>query len=429
MPYRSSVSRRSLLRGGAALPFALLGGHSYAHAQGTPPSEASDGVTPDPDVSLVPAINTFALDLYDELQLAGTGNLIFSPFSVSQALTMTYAGAAGETASQMADALGFNLPPTELNDTYALLNADLVARGSASEEGALRVANALWGERTYPFSSAYSNELERAYSAGLHYTDFAGDPEGAREDINTWVAEQTEERITDIVPPDAITPMTRLVIANAIYFFGPWRHRFTVSSTVDDVFHLADGSETTVPFMVQQETFAYASGDGWQAIDLPYEQDGITMTILLPDEGRFTDVEESLGAGTIDDVVTGLDWTEVRLHLPRFEFEFATSVADALMNLGVTDAFDANRADFSGMVDGVPAEPLSIGDVLHKAFISIDEEGTEAAAATAVIGEVSAAPPSDEPIELRIDRPFIFTIRDTVTGSMIFLGRVVDPSA
>ncbi len=418
-----TLNRRSLLAAGAALSLVPLAAR--------PASALAGQATPAAPVADLVAGNTgFALDLYAALRANAPGNLLFSPYSISQALAMTFAGAAGETAAQMTRTLGFTLPATALNEAFAALNADLTVRGADGDgEGALRIANALWGEQGYPFSEAWSAELERAYGAGLRETDFAGAPDAAREEINDWVAEQTEDRIQDIVPQGAITEMTRLVLANAIYFYGPWRDTFEPSDTADDVFHLLDGGTVTVPFMFQQQSFPYAAGDGWQAIELPYEQEGFAMTILLPDEGTFEAYDDGLDAASLNDAIGQLAWADVELYLPKFRFDYAESLADALKALGLTDAFDADRADFSGMVEGTPPEPLAISDVLHKAFIGIDEEGTEAAAATAVIvGATSAAPPP-EPLEVRVDRPFLFAIRDTVTGTLLFLGRVLDPSA
>jgi serpin B len=421
--HASQPTRRDLLKWSAALP-------AIACAAGLFPSLAGAQATPAPAEGLVAGNTAFALALYAELRGPAAGNLLFSPYSVSQALAMTATGARSETGTQMAATL--SLPPdqAEVNAAFVALDADLVGRGaSADGPGALRIANALWGEQTYPFSETWSAEIERFYGAGLQATDFANAPDDAREDINDWVAEQTEDRIQDIVPAGAITAQTRLVLANAIYFYGPWRHTFEAADTDDDTFHSLDGGEVTVPFMYQQASFSYASGGGWQAIELPYEQDGFAMTILLPDEGAFDDFETALDAATLDDALGQLDWADVELHLPKFEFDFSESLVKALKALGMTDAFDPATADFSGMVDGTPPERLAIGDVLHKAFISIDEEGTEAAAATAVIvGATSAAPP-EEPLEVRVDRPFLFAIRDTVTGTLLFLGRVLDPSA
>jgi serpin B len=422
---RRTLTRRALLAGSAGLPVAAIVGRSPTLAQDATPAA---GAGPAPVAALVAGNTAFALALLGQLREKATGNLLFSPYSVSLALAMTYAGAEGETAAQIAEALDFTMPAPALGDAFAALDADLVARGAGEDgDGALRIANALWGERSYPFSEAHRAEVAGDYGAGLELVDFTSAPEAARAEINGWVAEQTEDRIVDIVPPGVISPATRLVLANAIYFYGPWRNTFEPAGTGDDTFHRLDG-EVTVPFMVQQETFPYAQGDGFQAIELPYEQEGFAMIILLPDTGTYEAFEAGLDAAALDTAIAGLGWTEMVLHLPKFEFDSGESLADALMALGMTDAFDPGTADFGRMVEGTPAEPLAIGDVLHKAFISVDEDGTEAAAATVVMGVGAAAPPA-EPVEVRVDRPFLFAIRDTVTGTLLFLGRVLDPSA
>jgi serpin B len=385
---------------------------------------------------LVAGNTAFAFDHYAAVREDVDGNLLFSPFSVSQALAMTYAGADGQTAEQMAETLSFGLPQPALHEAFAALNADLIARGTAEADPdneqtarALRIANALWGEQTYPFSPSYNADLEKYYGAGLQETDFINAPEEARGQINDWVAEQTEDRIQNIVPEGAITPATRLVLANAIYFYGAWSSQFDPDSTEDGDFFLLDATTVTVPFMRQGDHFPYARGDGFQAIEFPYAGSGLTFTVILPDEGRFDAVEAGFDADALNAAIGQLSSTDVRVYLPKFEFEFGASLAQTLQAMGMADAFDPLRADLTGIVDGTPPEPLFIGDVLHKAFISVDENGTEAAAATVVITAEGAAPPEEEPTEVRIDRPFIFAIRDTQTGTVLFLGRVMDPSA
>jgi serpin B len=389
-------------------------------------------------VALVAGNTTFAFDLYGELRDDNDGNLLFSPYGVSQALAMTYAGAEGETATQMAEALGFTLAGSALHEAFGALNADLVARGATEGNPqygepaqALHLANGLWGEQTYPFSEDFSAQLAASYGAGLQETDFNGAPEAAREEINGWVAEQTEDQIQDIVPEGAISEITRMVLANAIYFYGGWKDTFSVESTSDDTFFLLDGGSVTTPFMVQETNLPHAQGDGYQVVELPYLRSGFAFTIILPDEGRFEAVEDGLDAATLSAATAAMASTKVIIHLPKFEFEYgAISLVETLQALGMADAFDMHRADFSGMMDEAAPDPLFISEVLHKAFIGVDEEGTEAAAATAVLIAPGAAPPEpEEPIELRIDRPFIFAIRDTVTGTVLFLGRVMDPSA
>jgi serpin B len=384
---------------------------------------------------LVDGNSAFALDLYGVLSQDAEGNLFVSPYSISQALAMTYAGAEGNTATQMAATLHFTLDQSALPPAFQTLNDDLVTRGTAPanpDRGypprALQIANGLWGEQTFPFSASFSDELATYYGAGLQPVDFQNDPDGVRDEINAWVAEHTENKIQDIVPEGANTQESRLVLANAIYFYGGWLDTFDAGNTRDGEFTLIDGSVTSVPFMHQQEFFGYASGDGFQVIELPYAGSQFAFTVILPDEGRFEAVEDSLDLSTLGTVLAAAGSRELILSMPKFEFEYSTSLADTLKALGMTDAFDANQADFSGMLDADAPQPLVIGDVLHKAYIAVDEEGTEAAAATAVL-MAGAAMPTDPPLEVEIDRPFIFMIRDTETGTILFIGRVLDPGA
>jgi serpin B len=385
---------------------------------------------------LVEGNTAFAFDLYGELRQGTDGNLIFSPYSASQALAMTYTGAEGETATQIEETLGFSLAEPALHEAFGALNADLGERGTAADDPdavvtarALRVANGLWSEQTYPFSSAFIAELAELYGAGLQEADFVNGPEAARKEINSWVAEQTENRIQDIVPEGVIDERTRLVLANAIYFYGGWEHPFDPELTADDDFSLLDGTSVSVPFMGQTGNLPYTRGDGFRVIEFPYAGSGFTFTVFLPDDGRFAAFEERLDSGTMVAALGQLMPTDVIVYLPKFEFDFGAGLVKPLQSLGMTDAFDMERADFTGMIEGSPREPLYISDVLHKAFISLDEEGTEAAAATAVIiTERGGPPPVTEPVEVRIDRPFLFAIRDTRTGTVLFLGRVMDPS-
>ncbi len=391
---------------------------------------AQNNATP----QLVEGNTAFALDLYGSLSNDASGNLLFSPYSISQALAMTYAGASGDTAIQMADTLHFTLDQSTLPAAFQTLNGDLVTRGTAdaTEYGdparALQIANGLWGEQTFPFSPEFSQELAEYYGAPLQPADFKNDPEGVHAAINAWVADHTEGKIDGIVPEGALTPDSRLVLANAIYFYGGWLHTFDESATADDDFHLADGSMASVPFMYQQEELSYADAGDFQVVELPYQGSGFTFTVILPDEGQFDAVESGLDAATLDAALTQVASHKVDMYLPKFEFDSSASLAQTLAAMGMTDAFDPNAADFSGMLGAGAPEPLVISDVLHKAFISLDEEGTEAAAVTAVIMAAGAGAPSEEqPIEVRVDRPFLFLIRDDQTGTILFMGRVMDP--
>ncbi|HET8523212.1 MAG TPA: serpin family protein [Thermomicrobiales bacterium] len=431
-----TFTRRSLLKGSAAALPAAAWGAGRPSAQEVGSSPVATAIAPTtPLLTLVAGNTGFAFDLYAVVRQSMNGNLIFSPYSISQALAMTYAGARGETATQMAETLSFQLSQPGLDGAFHDLNADLVARGNAREDPkygqaarGLRIANGLWGEQTYPLSESYSALIERSYGAGLQSTDFNGAPEAAREHINEWVAKQTEDHIKNIVPEGGITAATRLVLANAIYFYGPWQSTFSTGDTQDGDFFLVDGTTVTVPFMSQRVHLPYTNADGFQVIEFPFEGSSFTFTVILPDKGRFDAVEATFDPGALNEALRHLTDTDVRVSLPKFRFNYDTDLANTLRSMGMTDAFDPRRADFSGMLDGTPPEPLFIGGVLHSAFISVDENGAEAAAAT-VVGMVgSAAPSQTEPLEVRIDRPFICAIRDTETGALLFMGRVVNPA-
>jgi serpin B len=341
---------------------------------------------------------------------------------------MTYAGAGGDTSSQMADVLHFTLPPGQLHPAFNAYSLDLEARAEADVEGTpfeLSIANSLWGQQGFGFLPEFLDLLAENYGAGMRLVDYMSDPEAARQAINQWVSDETREKIQDLIPAGAIDAATRLVLANAIYFKAAWLHPFDPDITAPAPFHLLDGSAVDVPMMHQEEPYGYALRDGYRAIELPYENGNVSMLIILPDEGQFQAVEEALDPAMIGDILSNLTYGPVTLSLPRFTYESAFNLNDALRALGMTDAFDPERADFSGM-DG--SRDLYIGNVLHKAFVSVDENGTEAAAATAVIMALTMAP-AGEPIVFTVDRPFIFAIRDGQTGGILFLGRVVTPEA
>jgi len=374
--------------------------------------------------------NTFAFDLYQTIQTDEAGNFFYSPYSISQALAMTYAGAGGETAQQMADTLHFELPQEEVHPTFFAIDSSLSNRAeqAAAYEGEgqpfqLNVANSLWGQEGYPFHEAYLETLTQNYGAGLYPVDFAEAPEETRQMINDWVADETEDKIKDIIPPGGILPITRLVLANAIYFNAGWLFPFEASDTQDDVFTLLDGSQVTVPMMYQQEALSYAQGEGYQAVTMPYYGQDLAMLLIMPDEGEFEAFEETLDYETYTAILDSLMYSRLHLWMPRFEYEFDLSLVDVLTSLGMIDAFDAGAADFSGMTD---AENLFLSEVLHKAFVNVNEEGTEAAAAT--VAFMGGGGPPDEDVEIRLDRPFIFVIYDRPTDSILFVGRVMNPA-
>jgi serpin B len=389
--------------------------------------ETSPDVADQDLAGLVDGNSAFAFDLYQILR-EGRGNVFYSPYSISVALAMTYAGARGETERQMADALRFSLSQDHLHPAFNGLDLEMARRGEGAQgkdgEGfRLNVVNAIWGQAGYPFLPEFLDILAENYGAGLRVLDFSSAPEESRVTINDWVSEQTEGRIEDLIPAGVIDALTRLVLTNAIYFNAAWGSPFESSLTADGPFHLLGGGEVTVPMMKQTESLGYASGEGYQAIELPYDGHELSMVVLLPDAGGFGGFEDALDAGRVDAIVGDLSYRQVALTLPRFEVESDFSLADALAALGMPDAFSSG-ADFSGMTGG---RDLFISEVVHKAFVSVDEAGTEAAAATAVVMKRLALP--EEPVEVIVDRPFIFLIRDIQTGAILFVGRVVDPSA
>jgi len=377
--------------------------------------------------TLVGGNTAFGVDLYRSLS-GGDGNLFYSPYSVSLALAMTYAGARGDTAQQMADTLHFDLPGDLLHPAFNSLDLELARRGEGAggkdgEGFRLNIVNALWGQRGYSFLPEFLDVIAENYGAGLRILDFVEAPEPSRVTINDWVSGQTEGRIENLIPEGAIDALTRLVLTNAIYFNAAWEYPFDVDATRDGSFNLLNGREVTVPMMRQTESLGYVDGDGYQAVELPYDGCELSMLLVVPDPGQFELFEASLDAERANEILAELEARRVSLSMPRFEFESGFSLKGVLAGMGMPDAF-STTADFSGMTGN---RELFIGDVLHKAFVSVDEAGTEAAAATAVMMKLTAIP--EEPVELTLDRPFIFLIRDIETGTVLFLGRVLNPGA
>jgi len=362
---------------------------------------------------LVDGNNAFAFNLYKVLRQK-EANLFYSPYSISEALAMTYAGARGDTEKDMAEALNFNLSQDRLHPAFNSLDLQLKQRGEGAkgkdDEGfRLHVVNAIWGQKDYTFLTSFLDVLGQNYGAGLRILDFINETEKSRITINKWVSDQTEERIKDLVPQGAINQLTRLA--------------FEEDMTSDGLFHLLSGSDVTVPMMRQTESFRYCEGDDFQAVELPYDGQELSMVILLPKAGQFDTFEKRLDAELVKAIIDKLGTNQVVLTMPKFEYESSFGLKEALSTLGMEVAF-TESADFSGM-NGKPE--LFIQDVLHKAFVSVDEAGTEAAAATAVIVGLTAVPPG--PVTFTIDQPFIFLIRDIPTGSIIFVGRVLNPAA
>ena len=382
---------------------------------------------------LVRGNNAFAFDLYRTLS-DGEGNFFYSPFSISQALAMTSAGAKGETLRQMEATLRHRLPQSSLHSAFNVLDRTLASRGqepggtpSDAGEGVqyfrLNIANAVWGQVGYHFLPDFLDLLAEHYGAGMMAVDFMGAPDESRVRINDWVAEETEGKVKDLLAPGVIEDSTRLVLTNAIYFNASWLWQFNPRDTEVRPFHLAGSGTVSVPMMTEtsKEFYGYANGDGYQAVDVPYSWGEMSMTILLPDEGALEEFEGSLDSEMLDRIIDDIETDYVTLTMPLFEFESQFSLGDTLAMMGMHDAF-GDGADFSGMTG---SKDLWIAEVVHKAFVSVDEEGTEAAAATAVV--VPTSGPTKEPIKVTVDRPFIFLIRDIGTGAVLFLGRVSNP--
>ena len=381
---------------------------------------------------LVRGNDAFAFDLYHALS-DGDGNLFYSPFSISQALAMTSAGARGETQRKMTDTLHHRLPQSGLHPAFNALDRTLASRGQVRQgtpnsdgEGGqhfrLNIANAIWGQQGYQFLPDFLDVLAENYGAGMMVSDFAGAPDESRVEINDWVAEETAGKIKDLLPPGVIDESTRLVLTNAIYFNASWHQPFSRSNTRVRPFHLAEGGTVDVPMMTETyRDYGYARGDGYQVVDVPYSWGEMSMTVLLPDEGMLGAFEDSLNSESVAQIINGIATDWVTLTMPLFEFESEFSLDKTLAGMGMADAFGA-RADFSGMTG---SRDLWIRAVVHKAFVSVDEKGTEAAAATGVVMLESG--PGKEPIAVTVDRPFIFLIRDTGTGTVLFMGRVSNP--
>ena len=407
----------------SAPPSTVPSGDFLASAQ----KRITNPAAPAADVHELAHGNTaFAVDLYHALLRDNQGNLIFSPYSISLALAMTYAGARGQTEQQMAQTLHFTLSQARLHPAFNALDLGLSqpGTGAPADQFQLNVANSLWGQKGFAFEPAFLDQLGENYGAGLRLADFAQAPEPARKSINDWVSQQTKDKINDLIPAGAITPLTRLVLANAIYFKAKWLSPFDANRTHPGDFNLPDGTKASVSMMSSGEpgSLRYAKADGYQAVELPYQGGQAAMLLIVPDLGHFSDVQQALTADALDNIESALQPKQVQLTLPKFKYESSLGLADTLGQMGMPDAVNPDKADFSGM-DG--AHDLYVSAILHKAYVSVDEAGTEAAAATAVVVGVMAMPVQE--VQLTVDRPFIYVIRDTQTGSLLFMGQVTHP--
>lgn len=388
-------------------------------------SSGADEVSSD-TVKIVTSNNTFALDLYAKLKSAD-GNIFFSPYSISTALAMTFSGARSETESQMRTALRFpsEYSAEQIASAFGALQKNLMA-GSGKNGYELSIANGLWGQKDYKFLETFISLNQQYYGAGLNLADFKNNTEGTRNAINAWVEKETRDKIKELIKPGCLNPLSRLVLANAIYFKGEWSEPFKAHRTRPSAFILNSGETVKVPTMHQTTDLSYAEDDNVQVLELPYGQNDISMIIVLTKEkGGLTKLESSITIEAINTWLQNMTSQKVAVSLPKFTATSEFGLAQILQDLGMRDAFSSGKADFSGM-DG--SKLLFISAVLHKAFVDVNEEGTEAAAATAVMMEC-AAMPSEPPVEFSTDHAFMFLIRDKRNGSILFMGRITDPDA
>jgi serpin B len=375
--------------------------------------------------SLVEGNTAFALDLYGQLK-SSPGNLFFSPYSISTALAMTYAGARGDTEMQMGRVLHFGQDQPQLHASFGELQRQL-SEASEQEGIELSIANALWAQKGYPFLPAFLDNAKSQYQANLNQADFRSSAEAARGEINRWVAQKTKDKIQDILPPRSVTEATRLVLANAIYFKGVWAKPYDKAETSTQPFHLSTTRQAEVPLMHHFDDVRYMEESDFQAVELPYKGGGLSMVILLPRRvDACGNLENRLTPSLLSRLLSQMKMQKVEIFLPRFKLESRFDrLANTLASMGMPDAFGP-KADFSEM-DGTRL--LYFSGVYHKAWGEVNEEGTEAAAATVVaaLGSAAAKPPPPPPV-FRADHPFIFFIRDTRAGSLLFAGRLADPS-
>ncbi|EYF08372.1 Serine protease inhibitor (serpin family) [Chondromyces apiculatus DSM 436] len=374
--------------------------------------------------TLVEGNTTFALSL-NRLLSTEPGNLFFSPYSISTALGMTYAGARNATETAMASTLHYTLPQAQLHPAFNALDLALSSRGQGAQ-GAdgqpfrLHTANALWGQINFAIEAPFLDVLAQSYGAGVHVVDFVEQNQQAVDLINGWVEKKTEGKIKDLVSTDSVTPDTRLVLTNAVYFSAAWETPFEASATQPGTFTTQAGQAVEVPMMKASLEMDYAEGAGFQAVSMPYDGREMSMVVILPDD--LATFEQSLDADKLADITGSMTEYLVNTEMPKFDFESEFSLKEALGKLGMENAFSA-EADFTGIHS---AGGLVISDVVHKAFVGVNEKGTEAAAATAVIMNETSAPANFA--DFHLNKPFLFLVRDNATNSVVFLGRVSDPS-
>jgi serpin B len=388
-----------------------------------PPFVDNSNATPEDFDSVVDGNNQFAIDMYNKLN-NHDANVFFSPYSISSALAMTYEGANGETAEEMRNVLHFPEDNVAMRSSFAELYNLL---NKPDKKYKLSTANALWAEQTYNFLPEYLGLVEQYYGGKTTNLDFKTKTEKSRKIINKWVEDKTEDKIKDLIPKGLLGTDTRLVLTNAIYFKGDWLNQFEKESTKDKEFFITTDNVVEVDMMAMfGESFNYGEADGVQILEMPYVGNDLSMLVILPKQGQMDKLEEDMTIENLMKWNSKLKKEKVNLFLPKFKFEIKTMLTKTLQEMGMPTAFSGN-ADFSGM-DGIKS--LQIDQVIHQAFVAVDEKGTEAAAATAVVMIESMAPlEPEEPKLFNADHPFIFMIQEKSTGSILFMGKVNDPLA
>jgi serpin B len=366
----------------------------------------------------------FAFSLFQALNTTSS-NRFYSPFSISTALAMTYAGARNETALQMSRTLHFD-PGDQFHQAFG----QLLEKSAAGTGGAIRlnIANGMWAQKGYGFLDSYSDLVADRYRAGLNSADFTieGEREKTRQEINEWVAQKTNDKIKGLLSKSDLDDLTRFVLVNAIWFYGDWEQPFTRESTMTKDFSLNDGSKVNVPFMNRHGRYRYFEDARLKAVEIPYKDNKASMIIFLP--VKYEGIAEMAGAlkfNYYQEITNLLQFTDLKLSVPKFKATSRFNLAQTLSDMGMPVAFSPGGADFSGMTG---FRNLYISDVIHQAFINVDEKGTEAAAATAVVGRSMAAMPSPDVKYFIADHPFVFIIRDNATGSILFMGTVMNPA-
>jgi len=373
--------------------------------------------------SLVDSLNNFSFEFYDVLKQENSGNIFMSPYSIFVAVSMAYEGANGNTHQEMKDVLNIPQNDSAIEASFGKIHNLL----NQNQDGyKINTANAFWANKNYEFLDEYLNLLERYYIAEANNLDFSNNVEAA-ETINSWVEEQTNGKIKDLIQSSSLSELTKLVLTNAIYFKGDWQKQFNTDDTYEEDFNLSNGNKVKVDMMKftgDEAYFNYTDTEKLKILELPYSGNDLSMLLILPKENDIESVETMINPDNLDEWRNNLSEQRVNIYIPKFEFETKYSLNSALQTMGINDAFTPGEANFSGM-DGT--DDLFISEVVHKAYVKVDEEGTEAAAATGVVVGITSINEQDIE-EFKADHPFIFMIQHKETGSVLFLGKVMNPN-